>query len=319
MVTPTILAIVVLFVLFWPRPGRDWRSSGAVLAVGLWMAVRNPVGSVSRPAAAGAGISLPSNGDDTLVVPVVPGVAKLEADGNLATGTRPEDAVTEELPDITKILDPEKLQTDEVYITYDRDGRRSLVTTGEHDLTELRPGWYREVTQPYSVRDFQRYLARHGGAARYARLRDGFGPGDDAPVGTDRDGYDAWERYRRGAGAYLGRSGAGSHGARDHRRYSPGRSNVPQPAYARQAFGEQRRIRSHRHCPGCTGHRGVSHGAGLAILRIAGALTVGWGIVWLGGQTEVPIFEGIDVFEYLFMVCGGTLFWMLLKGALRGA
>lgn len=310
MVTPTILAIVVLFVLFWPRPGRDWRSSGAVLALGLWMAVRDPVGPVSRPAAAGAGISLPSNRDDTLVVPVVPGVA---------TGTRPEDAVTEELPDITKILSPEKLQTDEVYITYDRDGRRSLVTTGEHDLTELRPGWYREVTQPHSVRDFQRYLARHGGAARYARLRDGFGPGDDAPVGTDRDWDDAWERYRRGAGAYSGRSGAGSHGARNYRRYSPGRSNVPQPAYARQDFGEQRRIRSHRHCPGCTGHDWTAHGQFIGLLRVAAAYGVGWSVVWLGQRAGLWIFAGMDIVLYTAMVSGVTFAAMLLKGALRGA
>lgn len=262
-------------------------------------------------------------------------------------------------------IDPLK----EIYIAYDRDGRRSLVTTGEFDLTALAPGWATERTQAISVRDFVNYLNQRGGSyvyddGRLAALADGTDTGelgvpnrdgaDDAAGGADRpaepggsgvadaggpngttgsgnggselswldrplQGDGSWTGPGGGARTDPGDGGAAVTGPGRHRQDRANGRSLPVAGASGYYATAQRaaRIRSHRHCAGCTEHRLSRYGWWGVVLRAVAGWLIGWWAIFIGSLAGVTLLQQIGFLAYSGMLCSGILAVTLIRPAVR--
>lgn len=173
--------------------------------------------------------------------------------------------------------------TDETYITY-KDGERVLTTTGEEDIWNEEHNYQRTGSAQYGIlRNITaptpdgRRPGGFGERARRAadRLFNGNLPwGRSAQVHSDSDGNGTGKRPSRRARARSEERRTRAHGTERHPRDWFDRGGVPE---------RPNPIRSHRHCPGCSGHDRVFRGTWELLARAGGAWGLGWFAIWSTG------------------------------------
>lgn len=194
--------------------------------------------------------------------------------------------------------------TDEIYITYNEDGERALITTGQEDIWNKEHSYQRTGSPRYRVLKGLAYRAvgvatvvgdRARGAA--GRLRPGvtdgvsvIAGGDDAAgdqpeVHPDRDGVHPWRGPRRRARDRVEDNGTGSDGVARHTRDRARRSGVQERS--EPAF--QHEPRSHRHCPGCSGHSRTNRSGWLLAYRAVIGWLIGYLALGYGGGLDISI------------------------------
>ena len=216
--------------------------------------------------------------------------------GGLALLEQPtRDAVTMEIPnwlgdeETIPLVEPRRYgpdgpvwdSTDEIYITYNEDGERDVVTTGDGDIWNREHSYQRTGSGRYgALRDIG---GRVGGV-----VRDGWASAATAIQGWPQVRVDR-DRDGTGRGPDGGaRPGSEDHGARHARPRRDSwrqaeRSRVPERSHGGDLHGT---ARSHRHCPGCSGHEFARRSWWGVFSR--GVL--GWFIGWLG-----LVLGGVDI------------------------
>jgi len=192
--------------------------------------------------------------------------------------------------------------TDEMYITYNEEGERVLTTTGEEDIWNQSHSYQRAGSSQYDTISERLELAGAVPAGGVKRSR-GIGRRARAAIG----------RLLRQAKSTLWRGRApiqlDSNG--DNTRSGPGRrARAHSEDHRARADGTTRDarnwanwggvqerpnpIRSHRHCPGCSGHARVLRGAWGIFGRAIGSWALGWFAIWSTGI-------GIDLPQYIIL------------------
>ena len=170
------------------------------------------------------------------------------------------DAVTMEIPtwseDDAPWIEPRRYgadgpvwdATDEIYITY-KDGERDVVTTGDGDIWNKEHSYQRTGSGAYAA---LRGLGDRVGELG-SRVRTGWTDATTRIQGwpqvrPDRNGDDPGRGPDNGA-----RPGPQDHGARHGRTRGDARRH-PESVRLPERPDAGLRTRSHRHCPGCSGH-----------------------------------------------------------------
>jgi hypothetical protein len=194
--------------------------------------------------------------------------------------------------------------TDEMYITYDQEGNHADSTTsGQEEWDEERKYQQDQAAGNSSLRyESLRDLSgadpgrNHGGSDRPSIRPEWYG-GD----GTTRE-YPSVQndsdRTDPGAGFGIGT-------ATDHNGYGAGIARAPGTGDSPLGSGlpERAAIRSHRHCPGCTGHGNTRGSWVWLLLRDIGAFAVGWLAVY---TTKIAInFPQYVILVTLGVICLG--------------
>lgn len=207
----------------------------------------------------------------------------------------PPDAVTMEIPtwlgdeETIPLVEPRRYgpngpvwdSTDEIYITYNEDGERDVVTTGDGDIWNKEHSYQRTGSGRYGV---LRDLGDRVGAVG-SRVRSGWADAATAIQGWPQVRPDR-DRDGTGGGPDGGaRPGSEDHGARHAR---PRRDPRRQAERSRVPDRSDGTARSHRHCPGCSGHEFARRSWWGVLSRGV----IGWFIGWLAlvlGGVDIPI------------------------------
>lgn len=200
--------------------------------------------------------------------------------------------------------------TDELFITYDPEGNRVLTTTGETDIFATEHSYQRTGSARY---DELRNLGGVGGRA--GGQRGGSRPGwsdptarEHPPVHAHHNGYHPREGLDGGTGDHHKAGGDGAHGTPRHARHSAARRGVPQRS--RADLAAEQRVRSHRHCPGCSGHANARRsGWGLFGRAIGAWLLVYWGLFTAG--------VGVTLAQYFILTALGFAAALLFRPVWR--
>lgn len=201
--------------------------------------------------------------------------------------------------------------TDEIYITYNEEGERALITTGQEDIWNTEHSYQKTGSPRYSV---LRGLAGRavgiatvvGDRARGAagRLRPGVfidpgdsvgvfvdagatgADGDEPSVHPDRHGYHPRRRLGGRTRDRAEDNGTGAHGAARHSRNRAERSGVPERSNPGSPYEHE--PRSHRHCPGCSGHSGTNRSGRVLAFRALVGWVIGYLALGYGGLQVTP-------------------------------
>lgn len=171
--------------------------------------------------------------------------------------------------------------TDEMYISYDWEGVRVLVTTGPEDIWNEDHSYQRTGSARYET------LGAPGGRAGGSLVFSPVPGGDEPPtadgeypeVHLDLEGDGAREEPGGGTDSDHSPSRDGSDGAPRHARHRADRRGIPE----RSDPGFDQRVRSHRHCPGCAGHGRTSKSGWELSIRTIVAWILGWIVVDTSG------------------------------------
>lgn len=180
--------------------------------------------------------------------------------------------------------------TDEIFITYDEEGVRAIVTTGADDIWNREHSYQRTGSNRYSalrslgtvggrVGQLRRGLANAGANVKRRLPAWAGGTGEYPEIHLDRDREHPRPGPRRRARGRAQDHGEGPDGAERNPWGDTLSGGVPE----RPVSSAEQRIRSHRHCPGCAGHANTRRSGGGSVLRLANAWLLGWFAVWGGG------------------------------------
>lgn len=187
--------------------------------------------------------------------------------------------------------------TDEIHITYGPGGQRAKYTTNSEEWSQERD----RALQGYEiVRDFTSYAyagERTGGAAAGPVRETGGRPLPEydrqrAAAAADAirpERYTAeWPPVHVGSNGYDPRPGPQGGSRTDHRERgasADGASGVPWDQAGARGLPERSHtgIRTHRHCPGCSGHANTRGSWLWLATRAAMALVLGWMLIWTNG------------------------------------
>jgi hypothetical protein len=188
--------------------------------------------------------------------------------------------------------------TDEIYIIYDQEGHRASTTQ------ENRQAWdeewqYQEAGNGSPRYEALRGLGGHEDAPGVRRIRPEWyvgETGESPPVYVDRAGHDTGDG-----------SGPGTGTDPQERRGSAARV-VPEVG----DLSDRRSvpIRSHRHCPGCTGHSNTRGGWVWIVARVVGSFFIGYTAIWTAHI-------GVDFAQYVVLSCFGLIALALIQPAWR--
>lgn len=176
--------------------------------------------------------------------------------------------------------------TDEIFITYDKECNRVLTTTGQANIFAEEHDYQRTGAAKYeSLRDLDPGRSQRGYRLRFGdRVAEAVGPirnairvpwadvvaGEYPQVHDGRDGDDAGAGPASGARSHSPQPGDGSDGTSRHARDRADRAGVPE-----RPSGAEQRVRSHRHCAGCTGHARYNSDSGRGF---AVRILIAWGL-----------------------------------------
>ena len=206
--------------------------------------------------------------------------------------------------------------TDEMYITYNEEGERVLTTTGEDDIWNQTHSYQRAGSSQYDTLSERLELAGAVPAGGVKRSR-GIGERARAAIVRLLRGTPPW---RRGASVQPDsdrddtRSGPGRRArahSEDHRARVDGATRDARDWSDWGGVQERPNpIRSHRHCPGCSGHDRVFRGTWGLLARAVGAWALGWFAIWSTGL-------GLEFPQYVILTGMGFFVATLLRPAWR--
>jgi hypothetical protein len=191
--------------------------------------------------------------------------------------------------------------TDELYITYNEDGERVITTTGgdqaiwvrEHSYQETGSHQYEALADLSGRTDAGAIGGWPSGASGGAGRE--LGPTAEYPeVHVGGDGDNARPEPSRGAEGDHPRGGESAIGAPSYAQHWPDAGRLPERP-------DSRAIRSHRHCPGCTGHRFVNRSFWAIGFKAIGAWVVGWFATVVGG-TGISLIQYFSLSTLIFLV-----------------
>jgi len=231
-----------------------------------------------------------------------------------------------ELTQVLPVVRPAAFN-DEIYITYDHEGDRNVVTTGSIPV-------YREATwgdvPAGSVQEgvpeaADAYAVGFGGPLGGGRgsvpeedarpTSPGAGTVDHTQVLPIHHGNGAGKGPVRRAGHRVTDSGESPDGAASYRWGTDTGSGLSERATSPRVG----RVRPHKHCPGCVGHGGRVHRGWSFGWRGILAVFFGWFAVDAAGWAGFPALEGITFPAYLLAVGIGGWAVVLIREAARRA
>lgn len=239
--------------------------------------------------------------DDTMTLER-PEAANLDLDVTAILSTISEQEFPRVEPRRYEYTGPVWDATDEIYITYNEEGERALITTGQEDIWNKEHSYQQTGSPRYRVLRGLAYRAvgvatvlgdRTRGAA--GRLRPGVASGagatgagtdgDQPPVHPDRDGVHPWRGPRGRTRDRVEDNGTGSDGPARHKRDRARRSRVQE----RPESAFQHEPRSHRHCPGCSGHSRTNRSGWLLAYRAVVGWLIGYLALGYGGGLDISL------------------------------